>query len=74
MTPENFVYWLHGFLELSHQVSLDDIQTRMIRDHLKLVLDKKTPTYTISVPPMSGKTSEFPHCYFADSSRIDITC
>ena len=44
MTPENFVYWLQGFLELSHQTSLDEIQTKVIRDHLALVFDKKTPT------------------------------
>jgi len=49
MTPENFVYWLQGFMELSHQISLDEIQTKQIRDHLKLVLDKKTPLYSYNI-------------------------
>lgn len=44
MTPENFVYWLQGFLELSYQTSLDETQTKTIRDHLNLVFEKKTPT------------------------------
>lgn len=44
MTPENFVYWLQGFFELSNKGSLDYIQTQIIRDHLNLVFEKKTPT------------------------------
>jgi|688.fasta_scaffold953144_1 hypothetical protein len=44
MTPENFVYWLQGYLELSNVSELSKEQTQIIKDHIKLVLDKKTPT------------------------------
>jgi hypothetical protein len=44
MTPENFVYWLQGYLELSNVSELSKEQTQIIRDHIKLVFDKKTPT------------------------------
>lgn len=55
MTPENFVYWLQGFLELSYQTSLDEIQIKTIKDHLKLVLEKKTPTW-ITAPNLPHTT------------------
>lgn len=43
MSPENFVYWLQGFIELNNPVSINEEQTQQIKDHLKLVFDKKTP-------------------------------
>jgi hypothetical protein len=41
MTPENFVYWLQGCLELNGNTTLNKKQVQMIRDHLALVLTKK---------------------------------
>lgn len=80
MTPENFVYWLQGYLELNDAINKGvrptDVPTRstampaleyitpsqiqVIKDRLKLVLEKKTPTHVISIPSMSGKNSETP--------------
>jgi len=82
MTPENFVYWLQGFLELSHQTSLDEIQTKVIRDHLALVFEKKTPTYILPKPnfpcspPLMGDTIQSGHDYIVDLSHthIPVTC
>ena len=44
MTPESFTYWLQGFVELSESNAVpNEKQWLMIKDHLKLVFDKKTP-------------------------------
>ena len=49
MSPENFVYWLQGFFELMNvgtECDMEGIhpeQARIIRDHLQLIFDKKTP-------------------------------
>ena len=43
MTPESFTYWLQGFVELSDTDTISEKQWLMIKDHLKLVFDKKTP-------------------------------
>lgn len=41
MSPENFAYWLQGFLELSGSDDLTQQQVFQIRQHLALVFDKK---------------------------------
>lgn len=43
MTPESFTYWLQGFVELQDSDTISEKQWLMIKDHLKLVFDKKTP-------------------------------
>jgi hypothetical protein len=43
MTSEQFIYWLQGFMEISDPASLNEEQTQIIKDHLKLVLNKQTP-------------------------------
>lgn len=43
MNFESFTYWLQGFVELSDTDSISEKQWLMIKDHLKLVFDKKTP-------------------------------
>lgn len=66
MTPENFVYWLQGYFEIQDAYVnkpntirteyLDEAQVQLIRDHLKLVLEKKTPIrlpYSFSPPTMT---------------------
>lgn len=42
MTPENFAYWLQGFFELTGTENITPIQVFQIKEHLKLVFDKKT--------------------------------
>jgi hypothetical protein len=56
MTPENFVYWLQGYFEITapggpaaNVMRIGNVdylrsdQLQVIRDHLKLVLEKKKP-------------------------------
>jgi hypothetical protein len=43
MTPEQFVYWLQGFMEMADPTTLTEKQTQQIKDHLALVFDKQTP-------------------------------
>lgn len=51
MTPEQFVYWLQGFTELSasgdvERIGLTEKQWDTVKDHLKQVFDKRTPDRT----------------------------
>ena len=52
MTPENFVFWLNGFFEISGSKALTEEQVQVLKDHLKLVLTKKTPNITITQNPL----------------------
>lgn len=59
MTPENFVYWLQGFFELSDaagaaNTALTPQQVQAIKNHLQLVMTKVTPAITITAPPDWG--------------------
>jgi hypothetical protein len=51
MDALNFVYWLQGFLELSNTKNLNEEQVKILKDHIKLVLEKKTPNLTTTPPP-----------------------
>jgi hypothetical protein len=68
MTPENFVYWLQGYFEINDAAGasttsvtpgtlkyLNEKQIQVIKDHLKLVLEKKTPDkklpFSLNFPP-----------------------
>lgn len=42
MTPENFVYWLNGYLELSDAQSISYNQLKVIKEHLAIVMNKVT--------------------------------
>lgn len=37
MTPENFCYWLQGFIEIADPKSLSEKELEMIKNHLNLV-------------------------------------
>ena len=45
MTPEQFCYWLQGFIELAGDdlKKLDEKRIQIIKDHLDLVFNKVTP-------------------------------
>ena len=43
MNYEQFAIWLHGFLEISNAETINEQQTQIIRDHLTLLFEKKTP-------------------------------
>ena len=49
MTPEQFAYWLQGFMEMADPKELNKNQTQQIKDHLKLVFDKKTPEVSLPI-------------------------
>jgi len=46
MTPEQFCYWLQGYMEMSEAEKLDEKQVKIMKDHLALVFMKVTPDYT----------------------------
>ncbi len=48
MTPEQFVYWLQGFVELTGEPLTK--REQIIKDHLKQVFCKKTPDHTDVMP------------------------
>ena len=71
MTPEQFVYWLQGYFELSDDTDRLSKREHIIRDHLKEVFEKRTPdrssgtvTITPTVPYMpsgdGGSGTYFP--------------
>ena len=43
LTPEQFCFWLQGFMEMQDPKELDCTQTQIIKDHLNEVFDKVTP-------------------------------
>lgn len=43
MTPEQFTYWLQGFVELTNTKTISEQQWQAIKDHLSLVFNKVTP-------------------------------
>ena len=47
MSPENFAYWLQGYFEIGKSEELTKEQVQEIKNHLKLVLLKLTPSVTI---------------------------
>ena len=60
MTPENFVYWLNGFIELENPVKIDERQTQEIKNHLALVLKKQTPSLNEILAKNNGKLVTIP--------------
>lgn len=71
MTPEQFVYWLQGLMEVGNPTSLNEIQTQQIKDHLSLVFKKETPDY--NKPPIE----EIPFKYDFDHTGTPpfrVTC
>ena len=53
MNEQTFCYWLQGFVELSDTDTISEKQWLVIKDHLKLVFDKKTPDRNDYVPSKS---------------------
>lgn len=43
MTPEQFTYWLQGYMEIADPKKLNEKQVQEIKNHLKLVFKKETP-------------------------------
>lgn len=43
LTPEQFVYWLQGYMEVENPKQLTPKQTQIVKDHLEKVFTKVTP-------------------------------
>ncbi len=59
MTPEQFAYWLQGFVELTQGQTPNVAQWKAIRDHLDTVFKKVTPAVGEQVQPAKKTSSEF---------------
>lgn len=87
MSPENFIYWLQGYFEISGNKKLNESQVQVIKDHLKLVFDKQTPhrdstttkvTFCNPNPFVSPAgpfidLSKGPVCTPIDSNKVGLT-
>lgn len=60
MTSRDFVYWLQGFFEIENPESITPEQTKMIKNHLNLVFDKKTESIDVqdNKKGSSGQSNE----------------
>lgn len=77
ITPEQFCYWLKGFMEVADPSELNCTQTQIIKDHLDEVFNKVTPDRKI--PKIStNEIEELPEGFkkkdqsFTASKRIKI--
>ena len=71
MTTEQFAYWLQGFAEINGGAPTDE-QWKIVKDHLALVFDKKTPVYRhdLGMPKLGDLPAEFLRQY----QQPVITC
>jgi hypothetical protein len=51
MEPRDFCYWLQGYLELTNNAELNELQLELVGRHLNLVL-KKHPLMTAGLVPL----------------------
>lgn len=67
MTPEQFTYWLQGFVEMHPDgLMIDTNQWKMVKDHLQTVFKKITPEpYYRGYRDTSGRFPENPEPYRA---------
>ncbi len=73
MTPEQFTYWLQGYIEIrekSGSISPTPEEWAVIKDHIKTVFHKVTPNYQPVQPvPMPNKDTQ-PFDPFYGSGRV----
>jgi len=85
MSPEQFVYWLRGFFELSGAEELTKEQVEMISKHLSLVFDHKAkdmPKISYDggrswgdIKPLDVDTKiSKVYCSTADSVSVGVYC
>ena len=78
MTSEQFVNWLQGFMEISSPDKLDGNQLQIIKDHLDLVFDKKTPERREYKPhdkeQLEGRSTRIPKSRLRDKGQGQIKC
>jgi hypothetical protein len=64
MNERDFVYWLNGFLELSGSPVMDAEQLAVVREHLALVLRKKTVSSVAVRPAVQAVTTSTAPSFF----------
>ena len=79
MTPEQLVYWLQGFFELSGATSLNEEQVKVIKEHIALVLHKVTPSSVGTGTPPQQTRGPYTFSIYPDPSvpwhkPWEITC
>lgn len=83
MTPENFCYWLQGYMELTPNGELSPSQTQIIRDHLALTFNKVTPNIIPNISPKpwvvqpsitDGKNPYIPPYSVSCNSAVNADC
>ena len=77
MTPEQFTYWLKGFMELTNANTLDTTQFQKVKDHLDLVFKKETPNRTNLQELLKKPNTTQPYSpqpYDIKPYRYDIIC
>jgi hypothetical protein len=74
MTPENFVYWLQGFFEITGEVKeLTPEQIKMIKDHLGYVF-ARPQTLVPGVYPSLGQVQPGPGVMRLGDPFPEVTC
>jgi hypothetical protein len=78
MTPEQFCYWLQGFIELTDGSTPPNVfQWKNVQEHLKLVFEKATPPLRSPFSPVTPIVPLFlpneKHDYWPNS-RPTILC
>lgn len=82
MNELTFVYWLQGFVEIANTDTISEKQWQIIKDHLKLVFDKKTPDrydsllkqITPTTPNTDWKLVSDLIGKEVDWSKVQVTC
>ena len=72
MTAEQFVYWLQGYMEIANPSSLGVGETRIIKDHLDLVFDKKPSERKEEKEPGINLVYDFTSPIFPGNVNEDI--
>lgn len=72
MTPEQFTYWLQGFAEI-HGGAPSEKQWLVVKDHLKLVFEKKTPDRSPAITS-PGLTDLHSRIFQPQSMPLAVTC
>ena len=63
MTPDQLVYWLNGFFELSGATTLNEEQVKVIKEHIALVLHKVTPSTVGPATPTPPQQTRGPYTF-----------
>lgn len=76
MTPERFTDWLQGFVEIANTDTISEKQWQIIKDHLKLVFDKKTPDRYVNpvITPEVFKTPKLSDIDWGQFKDTKVIC